>query len=239
VTAIAHGANGDAVRVNGFVDQPATLQAVNVIARGDRYDVAAESYSSPAKAFLRHSNFRGGSHVHVTPNASIGATNQQTTDPLFVSPFDFHEKKGSVTIDFGTAKGLTGKRDLDGLPRTIGSHPDVGAYEYLPPFLGVSIGKKATVGADGRAAVRLGCRAKTVGRCKGKLRLARSSDNKTLGTTKFSLRRGKSRVVKVPLTKGAQTALASGKTLNATATAAAHDGVGQSATTKRALQLKR
>jgi len=45
---------------------------------------------------------------------------------------DFRELAGSPTIDGGMRSASIGPSDPDGKPRTLGSAPDIGAYEYLP-----------------------------------------------------------------------------------------------------------
>ena len=64
-----------------------------------------------------------------------GTNFNQTASPLFVNlgAGDFHEAAGSPTIDAGTDSPLNGPFDLEGNPREIGSHTDVGAYEFLIP----------------------------------------------------------------------------------------------------------
>lgn len=62
-------------------------------------------------------------------------TGDQTAYPTFVNAAarDFHEADGSPTIDAGVADPSLGSLDLDGNPRTLGSAPDIGAFERSNP----------------------------------------------------------------------------------------------------------
>ena len=71
-------------------------------------------------------------------------------NPLFFSDSDFHLKPFSPAIDAGTEVGLT--RDYDGNP--IYGLPDIGAYEYQPPYLSgedkIDITGKVRIYGDGK-----------------------------------------------------------------------------------------
>ena len=64
----------------------------------------------------------------------IDGGGNQSAAPLFVNTEagDFREAAGSPTIDAGLADEL-GPLDLAGNPRVLGSAPDIGAYEFVPP----------------------------------------------------------------------------------------------------------
>jgi hypothetical protein len=232
VTAIAHG-NTAALRAW----DPATLRVLNTIARGDTYDVQAESINGgAAKVTLENSNYRS-TNTYTSGAATIGGSHNQGATPLFASPTNYHERPGSPTINAGTSSGLAGTLDLSGLPRNLGSAPDIGAFEFPPPFLGVSIAQKATV-AGGKAKVRLTCPPPTAGRCGGKLTLRRKSDETKLGTSAFSIARGTTVTVKVALPDKLNKALAKGESVQAIARTVAHDAAGQARTRGRQLTLK-
>src|SRR3954470_14975143 len=55
-----------------------------------------------------------------------------------------HPPAGSPTIDAGTASGAV---DLDGRPRSLGSAPDMGAYEWVPTAPEVATGEVSAVSA--------------------------------------------------------------------------------------------
>ena len=122
---------------NGTIDLE--LGATNTIARGGTADIHANAIASTAAvhAQLEYSNYsnvveEGSGHATVT---GAGTNLNQTASPLFVNlgAGDFHEAAGSPTINAGTDSPLNGPFDLEGNPRDIGSHTDIGAYEFLIP----------------------------------------------------------------------------------------------------------
>ena len=121
VTAVAHGLGAPGVQSR--VVQSRT-KLLNVIARGGT--AASDLEGQDPKLVVGHSNFR--------PERSSGYTDlggNQSGDPLFVAPAlsDFHTLETSPTIDAGVVDGLTGEKDPDGVSRTHGAGPDIGAYE--------------------------------------------------------------------------------------------------------------
>ena len=71
-------------------------------------------------------------------NVSLGTYVTKTTcstgNPMFVSDADFHLQAGSPCVDNGNTAYASGNDlDLDGNPRIINGHVDIGAYEYQPP----------------------------------------------------------------------------------------------------------
>jgi parallel beta-helix repeat protein len=79
----------------------------------------------------------GGDYDHFDPSVNQG---NLSVNPLFVdrASGDFHLQAGSPCIDAGDNSAVTpGNTDLDGKPRILGSHVDIGAYEYgtaVQPF---------------------------------------------------------------------------------------------------------
>ncbi len=105
----------------------------NIIAFNSSYGVLCNRIMSGQT--LSHNDVYGNPHNYQGP--SPGATDI-SADPLFVDSAgsDYHLQAGSPCIDAGddTAVDSSGlERDLDGNPRIIGSHVDIGAYEYDPP----------------------------------------------------------------------------------------------------------
>jgi hypothetical protein len=153
VTGIASGFSsvGLLVQVQNS-STPTTAVVRNSVFRGDESDVAVKPGEAapllpPASCFpvpppcfgppthttplvLSHSNFR----TQQGPLAA-GSGSNQSGDPRFVNPSggDFHVLAGSPLIDAGTADSANGPTDLDGRARTIGTAPDIGAYEFAPP----------------------------------------------------------------------------------------------------------
>ncbi|MCL1887522.1 MAG: hypothetical protein FWF96_01450 [Kiritimatiellaeota bacterium] len=68
-----------------------------------------------------------------TPNDNLHGNID--ANPLFVDPFnDFRLQPTSPCIDAGDDTVLSGDLDLDGKPRILGVHMDMGAYEWQPEW---------------------------------------------------------------------------------------------------------
>ena len=102
-----------------------TVSIVNAIVRGTATDIDAKSGCSAA-----YSNFRPAFSTGVAPG-----TGNQSGDPLFADD-DYRPAAGSPTIDAGALDAFSSSPDPDGRPRSLGTAPDIGAYEYLPPPVG-------------------------------------------------------------------------------------------------------
>jgi hypothetical protein len=99
---------------------------------------------------------------HVTPElATIAADHSATSLPgagnvtapdvaIFPNLLlnGVHPAAGSPTIDSGTASGMF---DLDGKPRSLGSAPDMGAYEWVPAAPGAVTGEVTAVSTTAAA----------------------------------------------------------------------------------------
>jgi hypothetical protein len=70
--------------------------------------------------------------LSASSSAYVELTNQFTGDPRFVAPEegDYHLDVGSAAVDRGLVVGPA--VDKDGLPRSQGAAPDLGAYERKP-----------------------------------------------------------------------------------------------------------
>jgi hypothetical protein len=138
VTAVGRGAG---IEVDGNGPVHLSLNAVNTVARsaGAR-DVGAraDSSSTSVRAIFRNSNYAtrqtdapaGGTATVTAP----GSGANQTLAPLFRDRAhgDFHQRRGSPTIDAGIDTPLNGARDIDRQARHRGPAPDIGADE-IPP----------------------------------------------------------------------------------------------------------
>jgi hypothetical protein len=144
VTAIATGAGAAAVRV--IHDAP-TVTLTDVIARGAAQDLTSANTTTS----VSYSDFR--------PAAASGFSDggqNITADPLFTNAGtgDFHEVSGSPTVDAGALTPQSGAVDPDANPRTIGTAPDIGAYEFdptAPSLAGGSLGSPGGPGGPGSA----------------------------------------------------------------------------------------
>ncbi len=133
MTAIAVGTGSSGV-VAGYESVAAgafTLELENSIARGARICVPLGSNGGPGNIAVTHSNFE--TVVPVNGGQVIDGGGNQSAAPLFVDAEggDYREASGSPTIDAGIA-GQLGPLDLTGNSRTLGSAPDIGAYEFVP-----------------------------------------------------------------------------------------------------------
>jgi hypothetical protein len=134
VTAIATGANSVGIqsRYTGGGGGHHTLTLSNSIASGSTFDLRAEnSVNGPGVIQVSNSNFDSAS---ATGAASISGPANQSAPPAFVDAAagDYREAPGSPTIDAGSAEGI-GPLDLAGNPRLLGTAPDIGAFEFVPP----------------------------------------------------------------------------------------------------------
>ena len=114
-----------------------TLDVRNTIANGSRFDLyafrAGHGLSGPGNILVANSNFDSS---QAEPGASIGdGGSNQTAPPVFVNAAggDYGEAMGSPTIDAGGVKDQLGPLDVAGNARVLGSAPDIGAYEFVPP----------------------------------------------------------------------------------------------------------
>jgi hypothetical protein len=139
VTAEAPGVAGDGLSVLGNNGTPVKVAAVNVIAHGGHADVVASSDASgggePVEVDLRDSDYKT---TDKRPGTAVPTVDHHASDikatPRFVaaSRGNYHERAGSPTVNAGTRSGGSGV-DLAGLPRTVGSSTDIGAYEFARP----------------------------------------------------------------------------------------------------------
>jgi hypothetical protein len=133
----ATGTSGTGVTAGAAPGQNPTIALVNSIAHGGHTDLLAESTSGgTASVTADHSNFATSTQMGIGASApAAGSGTNQTAAPHFVNAAtgDFHQLAGSPTIDAGADSSSNGSVDLDGLPRTMGAHTDIGAYEYPVP----------------------------------------------------------------------------------------------------------
>jgi hypothetical protein len=136
VTALATGSNGVAIHAHATSESKATINLVNVIARGGQGGAdlkATDVYTGAATISATHSNY-GIEFTGGTGDISNGGGNQLFKAPLFVNAAvgDYRQVAGSPTIDAGVNEPINGAFDFEGDPRQIGTM-DIGADEFLVP----------------------------------------------------------------------------------------------------------
>lgn len=141
VTAGATGNGATALEAAAALStlSPGSIDARNVIARGDGHDVVSDGSPNPAGCTpapcgpgtvkIDHSDFGTSAGPVQDGGANIAG------DPLFADAGtgDFHLLPGSPAIDAGVDDPLNGPTDRDGRARAQGSGVDIGAFESTPP----------------------------------------------------------------------------------------------------------
>ena len=133
--------NGHAIDVESATSRPATVTAINTIARGGggASDLHVASFENAnATLNVSHDNF-ATEQTQVQPSTTGHATiaddgTSQSAAPLLANPAtgDIHELFGSPTINAGAASSANGAADVYGNPRTVGGATDIGAAEFNP-----------------------------------------------------------------------------------------------------------
>jgi hypothetical protein len=131
VTAVATGADSAGIQSRYSESNPGshTLTLTNSIAQGAS-DLRTEDSNGTGRIVVSNSNF------DVVKEETVGAITgsaNQSAPPLFVGAGDYREAPGSPTIDAGIAEAAMSPLDLAGNPRALGSAPDIGAFEFVPP----------------------------------------------------------------------------------------------------------
>jgi len=130
VTAIAAGTGSKGVYANCIICFGSiNVDLKNAIASG----TAADLETGPSSTItVSHSNFDKA--VSIVPGTIVDAGGNQNAAPLFIDAAtgNYREAAGSPTIDAGVVDQL-GILDPDGNARVLGSAPDIGAYEFVPP----------------------------------------------------------------------------------------------------------
>jgi hypothetical protein len=148
-TVVATGAGSTAVRAVGFailapgciIPLSAAADLLNVIARGAANDLVTQDGLCGAVGTITAttSNF-DPAHSIISASSVVAARGNQSAPPLFVDQAagDLREAAGSPTIDAGSIPDVPsdlGTVDLAGVARILGSLPDIGAFEFVPPVL--------------------------------------------------------------------------------------------------------
>jgi hypothetical protein len=162
VTAIADGADGIAVNLLDGAKNELDANLISVIAEGtaDTLSMFALDPTSIIKLDINYSDL--GPATTSTGLGSLTVTTSASDTyaaPKFVDPGagNFQERPTSPTVDAGQARvhdsSLNANFDPLGNPRTVGTSPDIGAYELLEK---PRVSTPAVVSLRTRAA-RMGC----------------------------------------------------------------------------------
>lgn len=143
VTAVASAASGVGILADSTVggicvpDFSVEVYVTNTIARGGLYDLSVPGLCSGTQILvIGHSNYRPAKLNQNLPRGRVESQGgNQEPEPIFSAPasLDFHQLAGSATIDAGVGISLLGTADIDREPRIVGTAPDIGADEYIPP----------------------------------------------------------------------------------------------------------
>lgn len=89
-------------------------------------------YSTSLPLTLSHNDVYGNTTNFTNVADPVGTNGNISTDPQFTGrPGDLHLLVGSPCINAGDDLVVTGgQTDVDGRPRTVGAHVDIGAFEY-------------------------------------------------------------------------------------------------------------
>ena len=232
---------------------------------GASLSMATDSSGAAATITASHTNWANyvtsGTNTHY-----VDLGGNQGTAPAFVDAAagDYREAAGSVTIDAGVDSTFNGASDLDGDPRALGT-TDIGADEFVPAsvpgagapapanpstttpstttptppaqaFAGVGVVSSKLAYARRAITVKLRCPAGTVGSCAGRTKL--TARRVTLGRARFSIAPGAQAKVTVRVTRAGRRLLRAVPQLRGKAGIAAHDGAGQSKTTRVAVTIR-
>jgi hypothetical protein len=261
VTAIATGSGGVAIHADAGVKGKATVDAINVIARGAGWGLKAETDSSGAEATINVTHSNLNSEVPIGTNAllSSGGGNQ-VSPPAFANAAagDYRQTAASPTIGAGLDDPANGAFDVEGDARQVGT-TDIGADEFVaaptntdtppppassPPspaptpvtFAGVKL-ISTSLSFGGRfITLRLSCPAGTVGGCSGRTKL--TARRRALGRASFSIGAGRRAKVRVRVSRVGRRLLTSTNRLRARDTNMARDGAGSSKTTAAAVTIR-
>ena len=111
--------------------RPRHNRRLNMIARG-AVDASGRTGHDRYRASVSRRRDRHRSLEFVTSSRITDQGHNQSGNPLFAGPSDFHLLPGSPAIDAGVNDPADGPTDLDGHARIQGTAPDLGAYEAMP-----------------------------------------------------------------------------------------------------------
>jgi hypothetical protein len=110
----------------------------NSIMWGNVATNGAEIYLTSSRLDISFSAFDPGaenSNIQVLgTSSSVAEDGNIYEDPALVGEGDYHLSPDSPCIDAGVPQDNTAEVDIDGDPRVMGSAPDMGADEFVPPI---------------------------------------------------------------------------------------------------------
>lgn len=136
VTAVADGAHAEALSVDGTGAGLARVNVSSSIFVGTTYDVGVSAAAGgQAEVNLSHSRYATIAPIDTKEAATVNDVGGNIkAAPVFVNAAagNYREQATSPTVDAGT-NDPDFTTDLANNPRSIGSAPDIGAYERLVP----------------------------------------------------------------------------------------------------------
>lgn len=128
-TIVANGSSTSSITLRGWTGAFSKF-ANNIVA----FNKGAGLYENGSKSEAMHHNDVFGNTTDYYGVKPAGAGNLRV-DPLFVNTAtgDYRLRANSPCLDGGSdTVVLAGESDLDGNPRILGAHTDIGAYELVP-----------------------------------------------------------------------------------------------------------
>jgi hypothetical protein len=120
---------GNAISVFGVAGRSAALTMINSIAIGAGHDLRVFGVSGGFASVITSHSYASNRSIASGFSSAADSLGLLTTAPLFAAPTDFHEAPGSSSLDAGVDDFANGPYDVDGVPRMLGAHTDIGAYE--------------------------------------------------------------------------------------------------------------
>lgn len=134
VTAVATGTGSVGLHVALGGGGTASIDLRNSIVSGDVIDIEKEGNTgSTVNLVSTSSNWGAVASTGLGATPAPGSGTNQNVAPVFADTTSYHQAATSPTVDKGTALPDLGATDLDGDPRALGSAPDIGVDEFVPP----------------------------------------------------------------------------------------------------------